>query len=88
MTAVGLLACTICWWLHVRGFGVESAVWGYRALMLGWAIYALCIVSALWWLAAGKRRKKGLSPIAGTARRGGQRGLSPYAGTARRVLGT
>jgi hypothetical protein len=52
MTALGLLACTITWLLPLMGVGAESAVWGYRTLMLGWAIYALFIVLATWWVAS------------------------------------
>ncbi|MFZ1933529.1 MAG: hypothetical protein WCB27_16400 [Thermoguttaceae bacterium] len=66
MTALGLLACTVRWLLPspALGLGAESAVWGYRTLMLGWAIYALFIVLATWWV-AGLRTlpdEKGDSP--------------------------
>ncbi len=50
MTALGLLACTVCWILPALNVDAESAVWGYRTLMLGWAIYALFIASATWWV--------------------------------------
>ena len=67
MTALGLLACTITWLLPVMGFVGESAVWGYRTLMLGWAIYALLIVLATWWVASlqtlpNAKGEKGDSP--------------------------
>ena len=44
MTAVGLLGCTVCWLVSIYGNGAESAVWGYRTLMLGWAAYALLML--------------------------------------------
>jgi len=43
MAMLGLLACTIqAFW----------PVWGYRALMLGWAAYSLFVVSVTWWVAS------------------------------------
>ena len=52
MTALGLLACTVVWILPVLGVPADGAEWGYRTLMLGWAIYALLIVLATWWVAS------------------------------------
>jgi len=51
MAVLGLLACTIrglqpYWHLDI------DPVWGYRTLMLGWAIYALLVVAATWWIAS------------------------------------
>ena len=51
LAAVGLLGCTVrglqpCWHLNV------DPIWGYRTLTLGWAIYALLIVVATWWIAS------------------------------------
>ncbi len=55
MAALGLVACT------VRGLGPHwhfpaqhpvDAIWGYRTLMLGWAVYALLVVAATWWVAS------------------------------------
>ncbi len=45
MGALGLLACT------VRGLLAAQPEWGYRALMLGWAAYAVFVVGAAWWIA-------------------------------------
>jgi len=42
MAVLGLLACTI---------QAHFPEWGYRALMLGWASYALLVVAATWWVA-------------------------------------
>ncbi|NUQ64794.1 MAG: hypothetical protein HUU20_20215 [Pirellulales bacterium] len=44
MTALALLACT------VRALMPEPE-WGYRTLMLGWAVYSLVTVLATWWVA-------------------------------------
>ncbi len=49
MALLGLLACTIC--------GLPPAwhidpIWGYRTLMLAWAVYALLVVAATWWVAS------------------------------------
>ncbi|MFZ5831834.1 MAG: hypothetical protein ACOY3P_17235 [Planctomycetota bacterium] len=52
MAAIGLLACTVCWVLSVWLPGANGAVWGYRTLMLGWAVYALFVVLATWWVAS------------------------------------
>ncbi|HVX59447.1 MAG TPA: hypothetical protein VHC19_02560, partial [Pirellulales bacterium] len=41
MAALGLGACSIAW----AGF---ADVWAYRALMLGWAMYAVSVVAAAW----------------------------------------
>ena len=42
MAVLGLLGCTVeAYWPG----------WGYRTLMLGWAAFALFIVSAMWWVA-------------------------------------
>lgn len=45
MGALGLLACT------VRGLLPDLPEWAYRALMLGWAAYAVFVVAATWWIA-------------------------------------
>ena len=46
MAALGLLACT------VSGLWPDAPEWGYRTLMLGWAVYALLVVLATWWVAS------------------------------------
>ncbi|MHC4398682.1 MAG: hypothetical protein ACYTG0_03285, partial [Planctomycetota bacterium] len=46
MAALGLLACT------VRGMPQLAPEWGYRTLMLGWAMYAVFVVAATWWAAS------------------------------------
>ena len=45
MAVMGLLACTVClaW--------PDAPQWGYRTLMLGWAGYAVLVVTAAWWAA-------------------------------------
>ena len=80
MTALGLLACTVRWVLPALGFGAESAVWGYRTLMLGWAIYALFIVLATWWVASWMPDGKGDSPICrnGTLRAASHKWTVPF----------
>ena len=49
-----------CWlsWLapvcgigHIAGYAIDPA-WGYRTLMLGWAVYSLVVVLAAWWAAS------------------------------------
>ncbi len=45
MTALALLACTV---LSQVPWAPE---WGYRTLMLAWAIYAVVVVAATWWVA-------------------------------------
>lgn len=47
MTVLGLLACTVQW-LTVDW---QPTPWGYRTLMLGWAVYSLLVVLATWWVA-------------------------------------
>jgi hypothetical protein len=52
MAAIGLLACTVRGLApNYFGYSVDPA-WGYRTLMLGWAIYALIVVLAAWWAAS------------------------------------
>jgi hypothetical protein len=51
MAALGLLACAVRGLGTYWGLAVE-AEWGYRTLMLGWAIYALLVVLATWWVAS------------------------------------
>ncbi|MEE9602905.1 MAG: hypothetical protein V3V75_06345, partial [Thermoguttaceae bacterium] len=51
MAVLGLLACT------VRGLGPQWGIvidphWGYRTLMLGWAVYSLLVVLVTWWVAS------------------------------------
>jgi len=46
MAGLGLLACT------VSGLWPDAPEWGYRTLMLGWAVYALLVVLATWWVAS------------------------------------
>ena len=41
MAALGLGACTVAW-------AGAADVWPYRALMLGWALFSLCLVAATW----------------------------------------
>ena len=45
MTAIGLLACTI------QGFQPDQPEWGFRSLMLGWALYSVVVAMATWWVA-------------------------------------
>ncbi len=51
MAMLGLLACTVRGLDPVWHFPVDP-VWGYRTLMLGWAVYALVVVAAAWWAAS------------------------------------
>jgi hypothetical protein len=48
MAALALLACTVQGLTQVF---LQDSPWGYRALMLGWASYALFTVAATWWVA-------------------------------------
>jgi hypothetical protein len=52
---VGLLGMAA---LSLAACGVEAVVpqtpWAYRAMMLGWAMYAISIVAATWWTTASK----------------------------------
>jgi len=59
MTAIGLLACSVT--ACADAFGYEAA-WGYRTLMLGWAMYALLIVSATWWVASQRTLPEAQGP--------------------------
>jgi len=49
MAVIGLLACSVTGCASTFGY---HPGWGYRTLMLGWATYALFIVSATWWVAS------------------------------------
>ena len=46
MTSLALLACTV---LSLVTWAPE---WGYRTLMLAWAMYAVVVVAATWWVAS------------------------------------
>lgn len=46
MAVIGLLACTVC------TLWPDAPQWGYRTLMLGWAMYGLFVVLATWWVAS------------------------------------
>ncbi len=50
MAALGMLACAVQWacvqWLW--------PLWGYHTLMLGWAVYALLVAAATWWVASAR----------------------------------
>ena len=67
MAVLGLLACTIrglhdCWGLDV------DPVWGYRTLMLAWAVYALLVVAATWWVASLRTMDDAAGPPQGLIR--------------------
>ena len=67
MAVLGLLACTIrglqpCWHLDI------DPVWGYRTLMLGWAVYALLVVAATWWIASLRTAADAAGPPQGLIR--------------------
>ena len=67
MAVLGLLACTVrgllpCWHLPI------DPVWGYRTLMLGWAIYALLVVAATWWIASLRTTAQTAGPPQGLIR--------------------
>ena len=67
MAVLGLLACTIrglqpCWQLDI------DPVWGYRTLMLGWAVYALLVVAATWWVASLRTAVDAAGPPQGLIR--------------------
>ncbi|MFV2065677.1 MAG: hypothetical protein ACC645_01765, partial [Pirellulales bacterium] len=51
MGAIGLAACTVARIADARGL---AEPWGYITLMMGWAMYALAVVSATWYVAAQK----------------------------------
>ncbi len=52
MAVLGLFACTVRGLApNCFGYAVDPA-WGYRTLMLGWAVYALVVVLAAWWAAS------------------------------------
>ena len=53
MTFLALVACTIQW---------QWPEWGYRTLMLGWAVYAWSVVSATWWVASTMTRPEAQGP--------------------------
>ena len=62
MIALGLLACTVVWILPALHLAADGAEWGYRTLMLGWAIYALLVVAATWWVASLRTLPDALGP--------------------------
>ena len=67
MAVLGLLACTIgglqpYWHLEI------APIWGYRALMLGWAVYALLVVAATWWVASLRTAADAAGPPQGLIR--------------------
>ena len=67
MAVLGLLACTIrglqpCWHLNI------DPIWGYRTLMLGWAVYALLVVAATWWVASLRTAADAAGPPQGLIR--------------------
>jgi hypothetical protein len=51
MGVLALLACTVPNIVLPDGIKLDG-VWAYRVLMLGWAIYALLVALAAWWIAA------------------------------------
>ncbi len=51
MAVLALLACTVRGIGHIAGHAIDPA-WGYRTLMLGWAVYSLVVVLAAWWAAS------------------------------------
>jgi hypothetical protein len=46
MALLGLMACT------ATALWPQAPEWGYRTLMLGWALYALFVALATWWVAS------------------------------------
>lgn len=62
MAMLSLLACT------VQSLFPETAEWGYRTLMLGWAGYALSIVLATWWIASLRTLPDAAGPPQGIVR--------------------
>jgi hypothetical protein len=67
MAVLGLLACTIRGLSPVWHLEVDAA-WGYRALMLGWAVYSLLIVAATWWIASLRTAPDAAGPPQGLIR--------------------
>ena len=53
MAAIAMLA------LSVQRYEPE---WGYRALMLGWASYSVCVAATIWWMARALTLPEGLGP--------------------------
>jgi hypothetical protein len=67
MAVLGLLACTMRglpqgWHLAI------DPIWGYRTLMLGWAVYALLVVAATWWVASLRTTADAAGPPQGLIR--------------------
>jgi hypothetical protein len=67
MAVLGLLACTVRalppgWHLDI------DPAWGYRTLMLGWAVYALLVVAATWWVASLRTAADAAGPPQGLIR--------------------
>ncbi len=56
MALLGLLACTVC------ALWPAAPEWGYRTLMLGWALYGLFVVLATWWVASIRTLPGDLGP--------------------------
>jgi len=55
LVALGLVACTIRLMAEAGPLWTGMPIapeWGYRSLMLAWAMYSLAIVSATWWAAS------------------------------------
>ena len=67
MAVFGLLACTVGG-LHASWNVSIDPVWGYRTLMLGWAVYALLIVAATWWVASLRTADDAAGPPQGLIR--------------------
>jgi hypothetical protein len=61
MAVLGLLACTI------GGLALDP-LWGFRTLMLGWAVYALLVVAATWWVASLRTEADAEGPPQGLIR--------------------
>lgn len=54
MTVLGLAACTVQRFhgsLVAAGWNPEGQ-WGFRVLMLGWALYSVIVAMAAWWVAS------------------------------------
>jgi hypothetical protein len=66
LAVLGLLACTIRSLSPVL-HNIDPA-WGYRTLMLGWSIYALLVVAAMWWVASLRTTIDSAGPPQGLVR--------------------
>jgi len=60
MTTLALAACTVQGFC--RAWPLVDQPWGFRVLMLGWAIYSAALAMAAWWVASLRTTDESVGP--------------------------